>query len=246
MRSFNLVFNNFYEPDPTKRPKEFFLTTYAPESLVARVISYYARLRPELPRLYAKRRAPSVYLDVHGSVVGQEMVEARTPRGYVVSCPLSHAHAVCSVLREGRYHRIPPIRNLRPFVLVNSMFGVGALYEEDVDFVADAFSARAAEGAALYEGTRLQAIASGHILDGRPGAALPEAVQPLEVPSVWLPGTRVRVIARSRPPVNTGEVLEEGWSEKGGCLVLHDDGAKYGWGWKELALEEEEGYGQVN
>jgi hypothetical protein len=233
------VFRNFYEKDPKRIPPDWFLTTSAPECLVPRVLDYYRRVGPKLPRLFSWKRAKSVYLDVHGSVYGSEMATIRVPRGYAVTCPLSHAHAVCSMLRDRNFLRVPPIGRLRPIVLVHGMYGIGALYEEDAERVASGLAERAEEGSTLYESRRLAALASGHVADGRlsgQGIASDQGIAEVpELPASSVPpGTRVRVTVDRRPAEDSGVVLTEGWDEVGGCLVLHDDGKKYGWGWNEL------------
>lgn len=50
-------------------------------------------------------------------------------------------------------------------------------------------------------------------------------------------GTRVRVTTSPRPECSVGVVSAQQWNTRGGCLVQHDDGAIYGWDWKELEEE---------
>lgn len=65
-----------------------------------------------------------------------------------------------------------------------------------------------------------------------PRTPTPPQVTPQATP--YVPGTRVRIIVEPRPKCDTGVVQADQWDERGGCLVKHDDGPRYGWSWHEM------------
>ena len=65
-----------------------------------------------------------------------------------------------------------------------------------------------------------------------------EPVSPIELlAAVNTGGVRVRVAKGVDAPKVRCGVIFEVREEQGGCLVKHDDGATYGWSWKELIRE---------